>query len=33
MVGGAITDNSNPEDEYHECEIKADSIKKVLAGD
>lgn len=32
MVGGAITDNSDPEDEYHECEIKAASIKKVLAG-
>lgn len=32
MVGGAITDNSDPEDEYHECEIKADAIKKVLAG-
>ena len=33
MVGGAITDNSDPEGEYQECEIKAASIKKVLAGD
>lgn len=32
MVGGAITHNSIPEDEYQECEIKADAIKKVLAG-
>ncbi len=32
MVGGAITDNSDPEGEYHECEIKAASIKQVLAG-
>ena len=32
MVGGAITHNSNPEDEYLECEVKAASIKKVLAG-
>jgi para-aminobenzoate synthetase component 1 len=31
MVGGAITDNSDPEGEYLECEIKAASIKKVLA--
>lgn len=30
MVGGAITQNSDPEGEYHECEIKAASIKKVL---
>lgn len=33
MVGGAITDNSDPEGEFHECEIKAASIKKVLAGE
>jgi para-aminobenzoate synthetase component 1 len=32
MVGGAITHNSIPEDEYQECELKADAIKKVLAG-
>ncbi|MGB1004643.1 MAG: anthranilate synthase component I family protein [Salibacteraceae bacterium] len=32
MVGGAITDNSDPEGEYHECEVKAASIKKVLKG-
>ena len=32
MVGGAITHNSTPEDEYQECEVKAASIKQVLAG-
>jgi para-aminobenzoate synthetase component 1 len=32
MVGGAITHNSIPEEEFLECEVKADAIKKVLAG-
>tara|TARA_R110002050_G_scaffold200492_1_gene335359 strand:+ start:17451 stop:18767 length:1317 start_codon:yes stop_codon:yes gene_type:complete len=32
MVGGAITHNSIPEEEYLECEVKAEAIKKVLAG-
>ena len=33
MVGGAITHNSVPEEEYLECEVKADAIKKVLRGE
>ena len=33
MVGGAITHNSIPEEEFLECDVKADSIKKVLKGD
>lgn len=33
MVGGAITHNSIPEEEYLECEVKADAIKKVLRGE
>jgi para-aminobenzoate synthetase component 1 len=30
MVGGGITFNSNAEDEYDECLLKAEAIKKVL---
>ena len=33
MVGGAITHNSIPEEEYIECEVKADAIMKVLRGE
>lgn len=33
MVGGAITHNSIPEEEYMECEVKADAIMKVLRGE
>lgn len=33
MVGGAITHNSIPEEEYLECEVKADAIMKVLRGE
>ena len=33
MVGGAITHNSVPEEEYLECEVKADAIKRVLKGE
>ena len=32
MVGGAITRNSDPEDEYAECEVKAEAIKSVIRG-
>jgi para-aminobenzoate synthetase component 1 len=32
MVGGAITRNSVPEDEFTECEVKAAAIKSVLRG-
>ncbi len=32
MVGGAITHNSDPEEEYVECELKAEALKKVLGG-
>ena len=32
MVGGAITHNSVPEDEFAECEVKADAIKRVMRG-
>ena len=31
MVGGAITHNSIPEEEFIECELKAAAIKKALA--
>lgn len=30
MVGGAITHNSTPEEEFKECEVKARAIKDVL---
>ena len=33
MVGGAITHNSVPEEEFLECEVKADAIKQVLKGE
>ncbi|MBL4888111.1 MAG: chorismate-binding protein, partial [Flavobacteriaceae bacterium] len=32
-TGGAITANSIIEDEYQECLIKADAMKKVLGGE
>ena len=31
MVGSAITIDSVPENEYEECLLKAEAIKKVLA--
>ncbi|MBC7650797.1 MAG: chorismate-binding protein, partial [Deinococcales bacterium] len=30
QVGGGITFNSNAEDEYEECLLKAEAIRKVL---
>jgi para-aminobenzoate synthetase component 1 len=33
QVGSGITWYSNPEDEYEECLLKAEAIRKVLGGD